>query len=160
MNHEITVELQFFCWSILWGAIILLSYDVLRILRRLINHNSIFLAIEDLIFWVITSVFIFAMMYRENNGIIRGFAVMGMAIGMFLYHYLLSELLVKLVTSFILLLFRPFTIALRQIRRFIRFVVSKGKKGIKYLLFQLKKLRKSVRITLNARKQEKTVKRK
>jgi spore cortex biosynthesis protein YabQ len=160
MNHEITVELQFFCWSIIWGAIILISYDVLRIIRRLINHNSFILAVEDLIFWVATSVFIFAMMYRENNGIIRGFAVMGMGIGMFLYHYILSELLVKLITSFIHTLFRPFAIALRQVKRFIGFVVSKGKKGIKYLLFQLKKLRKSVRITLSARKQKKAVKRK
>lgn len=159
MNKAITIELQFFLISILWGLIILFVYDNLRILRRLVKHNNLVIAVQDLIFWVTASVFIFAMMYRENNGIIRGFSVMGMAIGMVLYHYILSELLVDAVTKVIFTLFRPFIFVFKRIKGFILFVYKKGKRVCKFLLLRLKKLLKSVRIALNKRKLKKAMKR-
>ncbi|MDD4113087.1 MAG: spore cortex biosynthesis protein YabQ, partial [Herbinix sp.] len=63
MNKGITIELQFFMISILWGALVLLAYDLLRILRRIIRHNVLAVAIQDLLFWVLASVFIFALIY-------------------------------------------------------------------------------------------------
>jgi spore cortex biosynthesis protein YabQ len=152
MNNAITVELQFFLISVLWGAILLFVYDIFRILRRLIKHNAFFVAVQDLIFWVASSVFIFAMMYKENNGIIRGFSVMGMAIGMILYHYILSELFVNLITKFIQILFRPLVILFKQVKRIVHFVLSKCKKLSNFLLLRLKKITKSVKITLDKKK--------
>ena len=160
MNHAITIELQFFLISILWGGLLLLVYDGLRIIRRIIKHDSFFVAVEDLIFWVAASLFIFAMMYKENNGIIRGFSVMGMAIGMVLYHYIFSELLVNAITKFIRTLFRPFAIAFSWIKRFILYLSTIGKKIVKFILRRLKKWRKSVKIALNIRKQKKDIKQK
>jgi hypothetical protein len=66
MNHAISVELQFFLISVLWGSILLLIYDLFRIFRRLVKHDTFFVALEDLIFWVAASLFIFAMMYRRT----------------------------------------------------------------------------------------------
>lgn len=155
MNHAITVELQFFLLSILWGAIILLAYDLLRIVRRLIKHGSFFLAIEDILFWVMASVFIFAMIYRENNGIIRGFTIMGMTIGMVLYHYIISEHLVYIITKLIRTLFKPFSIAFKYIKKFFLFIGKKVKKAFLLFLLRLKKISKSVKITINSKKQAK-----
>lgn len=160
MNHAITIELQFFLISILWGAMVLLGYDVLRIIRRLIKHNGFFMAVEDLLFWVITSVFIFAMIYRENNGIIRGFSVMGMAIGMVLYHYILSDMIVSLITKFIFTLLRPLRFVLKKIKQFIRFLTTRGRKLASFIFIRLKKLHKSVRIALNSRRQKRNEKKK
>ncbi len=154
MNQAITVELQFFLISILWGAILLLVYDGLRILRRVIKHDRFFIAVEDLIFWVLASLFIFAMMYKENNGIIRGFSVMGMAIGMVIYHYIISEIFVTMITKLIHMLLRPFSIAYNSVKKFVLFLASKGKKVLKFLLSRLKKHYQSVKITLNKRKQK------
>lgn len=160
MNHAITIEMQFFVISILWGAILLLVYDGLRIFRRIVKHDSFFVAVEDLIFWVMASLFIFAMMYRENNGIIRGFSVMGMAVGMLLYHYLLSELLVKSVTSFIRLLLRPIGLAINKTKRFLKYAFGLIKNVMKIIATRLKKWTKSVRIALNTRKQALALERK
>lgn len=159
MNHAITGELQFFLISILSGGILLLVYDVLRIFRRLVCHDSFFVAVEDLIFWVAASLFIFAMMYKENNGIIRGFSIMGMIIGMVLYHYIISEVLVTLVTKLIRILLQPLILVLRFMKGFILKFIKFGKMGIIYLLNQLKKWRKSVRIALNIRKQKRSANR-
>lgn len=154
MNKAITVELQFFLISILAGAFILFVYDGLRIIRRLIKHNVYWVAVQDLIFWVVASVFIFSMIYKENNGIIRGFCIMGMAIGMTLYHYIFSDWLVEIITKLIRLVLSPITAALRWVKGLLFFVHRKLTKLSKNLLFQLKKLAKSVKIALNKKKQK------
>lgn len=153
MNKAITVELQFFLISILWGAILLVVYDVFRIIRRLIKHGVVMIAIEDLIFWLAAAFFIFSMIYRENNGILRGFSMIGMLLGIVLYHFSISEGVVKIVTKLIQTLLSPIKAALRQIVHFIKFLLNLGKKGINKTLFRLKKVKKSVKITLKTRKQ-------
>lgn len=160
MNHAITIELKFFLISILWGAIVLLAYDGLRILRRLIKHNGFFLAVEDLLFWVITSVFIFAMIYQVNNGVIRGFSVMGMAIGMVLYHYILSDIIVSLITKLIFTLLRPLRFILNKMKQFLHFLMGRGRKIASFFITRLKKLHKSVRIALNSKRQKRNEKKK
>ncbi|NLK73944.1 MAG: hypothetical protein GX288_01465 [Clostridiales bacterium] len=159
MSKDITVELQFFMTSILWGALILLAYDILRIFRRVIKHNYFTIAIEDLLFWVIASVFIFAMMYNENNGIIRGFSVMGMALGMVVYNFMLSPFVVKLISELMILLLRPFRFIDNSLKRFSKFLLCKFRKLIKLLRMRLIKIAKSVKIKLNEKRNKRLAKR-
>lgn len=155
MSQSITIELHFFGVSILWGAIVLLAYDQLRVLRRIIRHNNFWVAVEDLIFWIIASVFIFAMIYVQNSGTIRGFSVAGMVIGMVIYHYVMSDIIVKLISRGILLLLYPFTCILKYIGKVLKFVINKGKKLFYRIFVQLKNIVKSVKIKLikNKKKQ-------
>jgi spore cortex biosynthesis protein YabQ len=148
MNPAISVELRFFLTSILWGVILLVAYDGLRILRRLIKHDEFFVALEDMIFWVIASLFIFAMIYHMNNGIIRGFSVMGMTLGGVLYHFAFSDLLVKWLTTLIRVLLKPISMVMLKGKRLLGFAYSKTFALVKKLLYRLKKLIKSVKITL------------
>ncbi|NLL00379.1 MAG: hypothetical protein GX271_06930 [Clostridiales bacterium] len=158
MNQGITIELQFFLISILWGALVLLAYDQLRILRRIIRHNTFFVAVQDLIFWVLASVFIFAMIYVENSGTIRGFSVMGMVIGMVIYHYILSDLIVMLISRMILLIIRPFSIAIAYICKGIRYLKSKIKKLCIRIQSRLKSKVKSAKISLSKQRQKRKAK--
>jgi spore cortex biosynthesis protein YabQ len=153
MNPAITIELQFFLLSILWGGLLLLAYDVLRIFRRLIKHGAFLVAIEDLIFWLLASLFIFTMIFHNNNGIIRGFSIIGMLLGIILYHLSISDWLVKSITKLIQTLLSPIKAAVKQIIRFVRFLWTLAKKGINKLLYRLKKIKKSVKITLKTKKQ-------
>jgi spore cortex biosynthesis protein YabQ len=155
MNQAISVELKFFLVSIISGAVLLAIYDILRILRRLIKHGSFLIALEDLLFWVGASLFLFAMMFIENDGIIRGFSIMGMAIGMVLYHGVLSELLVNLITKLIRLLFSPFAFVCRKVKAFIVMLIKQGKRIVNFFSGRLKKRTKSVRMALDKRKQKK-----
>jgi spore cortex biosynthesis protein YabQ len=154
MNEEIIMQLQFFAISILWGGIILLIYDVLRIFRRLKKHGNIMIAAQDILFWIAASIFIFVMIYQVNNGIIRGFCVMGMAIGMVIYHFILSEFFVEMVTRLLRLLLKPFGIVLGVIRKAGRAVGTRCKKAVKFIKSQLKKSMKSVKISGEKSKKE------
>lgn len=154
MNAAITLELQFFLVSILWGAILLIVYDVLRIFRRIIAHNALFIALEDIIFWVIASVFIFTMIFSLNNGTIRGFSIMGMGIGMTLYHYIFSEWVVKLISKLIQILLSPIRFVIKQIIKMYHYVERKLKKIFRFLYNRLKKRVLSIRMRVKEKKQK------
>lgn len=160
MNDAIMIELRFFCTSVLWGVLLLVFYDVLRIIRRIIAHNGFFIALEDLIYWVISSLLIFRMMYRQNNGIIRGFAILAMLLGMILYHSALSELLVDMISGMInkiigligkviIFILKPFKFLFCGIKRIFVWIFSKIKKFLHFLLKILKKFWKSSKIAVS-----------
>lgn len=159
MNPELAVELHFFAFCILWGGLVLLTYDILRVIRRLIKHGNLFLAVEDLIFWIIAGVFIFIMIYRQNNGIIRGFAVMGMTAGMLLYNMLVGDRLVNIVVKLIRILIKPFTALLRLIRKRLAMLEKRIKNILKLLLKQLNLACKSIKMRISRIHQKRLQKR-
>ena len=78
-------ELQLFFKAFLLGVLMMISYDVIRIFRRLIPHGTAAVAVEDILYWLICGVSIFRMLYLENSGAIRGFAIAAVVLGMLLY---------------------------------------------------------------------------
>jgi spore cortex biosynthesis protein YabQ len=157
MNKVIILELGFFINSILWGGVIRIIYDCLCIFRNVIKHKAFFIALEDILYWVVCSILIFKMMYQQNNGIIRGFSIVGMLIGMLLYHVALSELVVHFISKLLSkikyvigrtlsLIFRPFTFLLGIISKITGKILNKVKKGAYCVLKLLKKKKKSSKI--------------
>ena len=49
---------------------------------------------EDFLYWIIFTGVVFVLLYRENDGMVRGFAFGGLLIGMACYYLLLSRLIV------------------------------------------------------------------
>lgn len=80
------------------GIFITFVYDLLRIFRRVVPHAALFVSLEDLLFWAYCGAEVFLLMYRESDGSLRWFAVMGALFGMFLYKKLISGLFVKYVS--------------------------------------------------------------
>ncbi len=164
MNEAIIVEVQFFLVSILWGGLIIVFYDCLRITRKVIKHKEFFIALEDVLYWVISSLLIFNMMYKQNNGIIRAFSILAMFIGMILYHNLFSELIVELVSFIILkikkIIFKILTFLMKPvywiinifnktIGKIIRKTLRKLKKVVHFQIKRLKNKVKSSKIPLS-----------
>lgn len=91
-------ENVFLLHALLMGIFITFVYDFLRILRRVIPHNSFFVSLEDLGFWIYCGAEVFLLMYHESNGTLRWFAVFGALAGMTAYKKLVSPLFVKYVS--------------------------------------------------------------
>ena len=85
MSSRIVEELHFFAVSFLWGVQMTMVYEVPRFLRYLIRHGTFAVAVEDLIYWIAYGFLLFRMMYLENDGMIRGFALLAVLAGMVLY---------------------------------------------------------------------------
>lgn len=94
-------ENLFLCHAFLTGFYFIFVYDILRVFRRVIPHNRFFLSLEDLGFWIYCATCVFLLMYRESNGTIRWFAVLGAMCGMLLYKKLFSSVFVKYMTFFL-----------------------------------------------------------
>ena len=90
MSQFILEEANFFIASFLYGMFLLVVYDGIRIVRRTFFHRKIWIAIEDILFWIFSGFLVFIMMYEKNNGILRGTALFSMGIGMFLYYSCMS----------------------------------------------------------------------
>ena len=149
MNPELAVELYFFAFCILWGGLVLLAYDFLRVFRRLIKHGNLLMAVEDIIFWVLAGILIFIMIYRQNNGIIRGFAVMGMTAGMLLYNMLIKDRFVNAVVKLIRILIKPFAALLRLIGKCLALLEKRIKNILKVLLKHLKSVSNSIKMRIS-----------
>ena len=95
VSGSIQNEMMLFGSAVLLGAALMLLYDVIRICRRILPRGIILVSIEDVIFWIVFGIAVFILLYRENDGAVRGFIVGGIAVGLFLYYQLLGRWLMK-----------------------------------------------------------------
>ena len=91
-------ENEFLVHAFFMGIYITFVYDILRIFRRVIPHSRFWVSAEDLGFWMYCGAEVFLLMYRESDGTLRWFAVMGALVGMFLYKKTLGYLFVKYIS--------------------------------------------------------------
>ena len=145
MSLGIIKELQFFGLAVLRGIWILALYDVLRILRRVIPHGVWVIALEDVLYWACTALLIFQLLYRENDGALRGYALFAVAAGMFAYHQTVSGFLVKYISS---VLNWCFGILLKPVRAVHRKVVQVFRVAGRFYKKKLKKKLKEFIIIL------------
>ena len=83
------------------GMIIMAFYDVFRLFRRIIRHGRLIRDLEDLIFWIIAGFIVFSLVYSRNNGNIRWFIIVGVALGMYLYYVSFGRFVVKYTAKYI-----------------------------------------------------------
>lgn len=92
--EQIEQEVRFLLYSFFTGIFLLVLYDGLRIIRRIFPHGKCATFWGDFFFWLFGGLVVFLMCYEVNDGIIRGFSLMGIAVGMLAYHFGPSELIV------------------------------------------------------------------
>lgn len=145
VSETIGHEALLFGISMLAGAGLFLLYDILRIIRRILPHGTVAVGIEDFFYWLVCTGVVFVMLYRENDGMVRGFALLGMAVGTVLYYLLLSRYVVSLhvflLKSVLQLLHKVFGVLFGS-------VIRLGKKVGRFLKKELKKLVRAVKIGL------------
>ncbi|MFA9378225.1 MAG: spore cortex biosynthesis protein YabQ [Lachnotalea sp.] len=140
MSQNIINEAYFFGCCVLTGIAVIFTYDVLRIFRRIIVHGVFAIGIEDFIYWVGSSFFVFHMIYIRNNGTIRGFAILAIVLGMIMYNVTISNFIVKYISIIL--------------NKIINIVTAPIKWVIKICIIVLKKCYKAVRIIITKIKRE------
>lgn len=100
MSVHIIYEVKLLLYSFLTGAGLMITYDLLRIFRIFIPHSYVFVGIEDMIYWVYAALVTFSLLYEQNDGGLRGYAVAGVFLGMLLYDKIVSRHFIKLLKHF------------------------------------------------------------
>lgn len=97
MSEVLLWELRFLELSLVMGMFLRSLYDLLIVFRRLVHHGTIWTGVEDLLYCCFCGLSIFTLFYYENQGAPRGFAVVGIALGMAIYHFGPSRLVCRLL---------------------------------------------------------------
>lgn len=159
MSQGIVQEVTFFLHSILMGLIITFAYDWILIFRKLFRHGKFWMSVEDFIYWFVCGISVFYMLYRENNGVLRWFAVVGAAIGMLFYKLTIRNRFVSIMSTCIhkimWFVFRVIQVVLKPlkclfcaIRRCVRFLKKKFKKVKEFIKKRLTVFIKTLRMVL------------
>jgi spore cortex biosynthesis protein YabQ len=145
--------------SVLSGLFLGFVYDLVRVVRRIIKHPKWLINIQDFVFWLFGSLIIFMDIFKNNDGILRGFLYIGVFLGLIIYFSLMSKLvliifmkiysfianivkfLFKLIIKPIKLLFRPIIFVVRKIYKLL-------KKLGKWLIMRYKKILKDIKVII------------
>ena len=160
MSQDIVQEVVFFLHSILMGLVITFAYDWVLIVRKLFRHGRFLMSVEDFIYWFVCGIGVFYMLYKENNGVLRWFAVMGAALGMLFYKLIIKNRFINIMSTCIhkimWFIFRVIQIVLKPVkclflaaRRCVRFVLRKLKKVKEFIKKRLTACLKTIRIILH-----------
>lgn len=85
---EIGKEFFVFIYAVLSGVFVMLSYQFLQLFRCLISHKLWVINVEDIAFWLLTSIYLFRQMYVTTNGSVRWFFVIGIFLGVGIVGYI------------------------------------------------------------------------
>lgn len=97
MSSNILYEGRFLIGSFCTGVWLMAVYDFLRAFRLILPHHPVFTGVEDMVYWIYASITTFMLLYRMNDGGLRGFVIMGVFSGMVLYNGLVSRFFLKVL---------------------------------------------------------------
>ncbi len=132
INEVIIWELYALAVSFFNGVLLAWVYDNIRVFRRIKRHNTIiFMSIEDIAYGIYAGISVFLMCFRVADGIIRGFIIMGIAAGAFLYFKILSSIYIRWSVKIIKFLLKPICFILKNVVHIITIPVRSLKIYIK-----------------------------
>lgn len=91
------MEARLLMMSIAMGVGLMALYDVLRVFRLLVRHGWLWIGIEDFFYWIFSGFATFYLLYRENDGALRFYAIGSVLMAMIVYDRIFSVNFLKLL---------------------------------------------------------------
>lgn len=138
MNNSTITQLYSLFIFILSGITIGIFFDIFRILRRSFKTPDIITYIQDIVFWIITGIFLLFVLFKFENGQIRSYNVIGLSIGIIIYICTISKYFIKSSVTIISFLKN----ILYKIFKFIIYPIKMFLKPISFVIINLKNITK------------------
>lgn len=116
-----------FILSALTGLLVGVFFDLFRVARKLVRHKATATTIEDAVFWLFSTLFMFYLLQRVNSGEMRFYLFLGAALGAILYLMTLSPLFIKFALALALAVTKAVLFVISPIEALFKFC----KKGLK-----------------------------
>ncbi len=97
MVSSVYWEWELFLLSIKVGIKIAFIYEVIVIFRMFVAHCKWVRTVQDLVYWIYAATILFQLQYKHSNGVLRGFSVLGVFLGMVLYYIVVGKTIHKLL---------------------------------------------------------------
>lgn len=122
MTELIHTQLDMAIISLIIGALMGFSYDIIRIFRRMVSHNLFFVSLEDVIYWFIWTIITLDKIYTYNYGMLRIYIIIGLLMGFIIYRYTIGWVLIKF-TDYMLCTVKKL---LKKAKNMLKNIVKKG----------------------------------
>lgn len=83
------------------GAVLAVSYDIFRVIRRTVRHAVWVVSGEDLVFWIISAFVIFCFFLSVDSGNFRMYMIFGLLAGIALYRITAGRIFVRGMSFFL-----------------------------------------------------------
>ncbi len=97
MSPNIEFEARLLAMSIATGAGLMIWYDLFRLFRLVVRHSWFWIGLEDLIYWVLSGLVVFYLLYRENDGTLRLYVIGTVLVSMVAYDRIAGAFLRKVL---------------------------------------------------------------
>lgn len=101
MSVAIRYEVQLLAGSLALGVCLMIIYDGLRLFRLLIPHGNLWTGVEDAIYWMGSSMVTFLLLFEQNDGVLRAYAIAGVLGGMLFYNASVSRMFRSLLKKIV-----------------------------------------------------------
>ncbi|MCI9126339.1 MAG: hypothetical protein HFG28_04000 [Eubacterium sp.] len=128
MSLQISEESMLIVMSVYGGLVLVLCYDVIRILRRIFYVGIVRIIIEDIIFWMVAAIFMFNIYLKYNYGRPRFFSIILTMGTMFAFEWFIGRKIIDILAL--------------KIRKVIRIIVKPLKKVLKLIKLKIGTKRK------------------
>lgn len=147
-------QLTNFIYFIITGMVLGIIFDIFRILRKSFKTSDVVTNIEDILFGISTGIILLGSIFLFNNGELRLYLFLGIAIGIIIYMLFISKYFIKInvaiinfIKKIIKFLTKPFIILFKFIKRLffkpISFIFINIKLLTKELFIKSKKITKT-----------------
>ena len=118
---------QLFCLFIfiLTGLVIGILFDIFRILRKSFKTTDFITYLEDIIFWILTGCIMLFSIFIFNNGEIRSYVFIGIAIGIILYMLVISRFFIRISVNIIKFIKRILSYPIKLIKNVVTKIILK-----------------------------------
>lgn len=83
-------------WSVFGGAVVVwFFYDLLRLWRRILPRGTIWIGIEDIVFFCVCALIWFAILFPQSLGQLKGFMILAFGAGTLAYRMLVGRFLIR-----------------------------------------------------------------
>ena len=125
VSDGIHQELVFLLISFALGEGLVMLYDVFRIFRKVVPHGIIWISVEDVLYWIVAALLIFGMIFQENDGLIRGFAIGGILLGMLFFNHFVSPFLIRSISGILKKILEILKKGLKKVREAVKIGLCK-----------------------------------
>lgn len=126
----------------LCGIIIGIFFDIFRILRKSFKTNDFFTYIEDILFGIVTGIFLIVILFIFNNGVLRLYIFLALILGLFAYFKIISKYFIKfnvlIITTIKKILKKTLGILFYPIIKIYTIIRKKVLKSFKILTINIK----------------------
>lgn len=137
------IQAENFLYSVAVGTLLCLFYDVFRAFRAERVCGAVEIFVQDILYWLISAVFVFSFLLVTTNGELRGYAFFGIAVGFFVCRLTLSVVFFKVLCFLWRHIIHILSVVNSLLARFTAVFNRFYTKCFKKAAFLLKKLLKS-----------------